>query len=408
LSRKIKKIWPWFFNYGLAVSCVAAPLVLAFVGFNGALVRLTPDIAKKIEVTYVPADPTAIGAKTKTTSAPATANVTDTEKSRSEQKPADTSDAVTADPKLFLRGLHYRGEAQYAAGSAFIYLASTAVLVFSIVIVCQRLEWQCWVSSFVLFLIIGYVIAYCLPKPRGRELVVESLLTKAELFPTMKLDGVEPRLTGEIASSLVSFNTIAALVPVGMLLMALAALSIRHSPSIPDRADLMLRRNCLRVALALGSTLFVIGVLANKALVDWPLSLVSVPQQVALQPIADAVTLQLGTMGTIAIVAAFTPAMVAWWLDVKIYEEDRARKEAKKKEKQKNKSTQTSTPFQPEAQGATDGSKDDADSSAEKQAAEFAFAPLSAITAIIAALAPLLASPFVDTLKSVAVAFSGK
>jgi hypothetical protein len=391
LPREIKKLSPWFLNYGLAIGCVVAPLVLAFIGFNGALVWLTPDIAKKIEatITYVPAEPTAIGATTKTISAP------DAEKSRSEQKPSDTGNTVTADPNLFLRALHYRGEAQYAAGSAFIYLASAAVLAFSLVIVYQRLKLQCWVSSLVVFSIIGYVIAYCAPKPRGRELVVEGLLTKAELFPTMQLDGVKAPLTGHIASSLVSFNTIAALVPVGMLLMALAALSIRDTPSIPAQADLMLRRNCLRVALALGSTLFVIGVLANKALVAWPLSLVSAPQQLALQPIADAVTLQLGAMGTIAIVAAFTPAMVAWWLDVKIYEEDRAKKEAEKK-------------ANPEPQRATDESKDDADSSPEKQAAEFAFAPLSAITAIIAALAPLLASPFVDTLKSVALALSGK
>jgi hypothetical protein len=395
LPREIKEISPWFLNYGLAICCVAAPLALAFIGFNAALLWLTPDIAKKIEVTatYVPAEPTAIGATTKMISAPT--NATDAEKSRSEQKPSDTGNAVTADPKFFLRALHYRGEAQYASASAFIYLASAAVLMFSLVIVYQRLKLRCWVSSLVVFSIIGYAIAYCLPKPRGRELVVEGLLTKAELFPTIKLDGVRPPLTGEIASSLVSFNTIAALVPVGMLLMALAALSIRDSPSIPARTDLMQRRNCLRVALALGSTLFVIGVLANKALVGWPLSLVSAPQQVALQPIADAVTLQLGTMGTIAIVAAFTPAMVAWWLDVKIYEEDKAQKEAEKKEDS-------------EAQRAIDASEVDADSSSEKQAAEFAFAPLSAITAIVAALAPLLASPFVDTLKSVAVALSGK
>jgi hypothetical protein len=51
---------------------------------------------------------------------------------------------------------------------------------------------------------------------------------------------------------------------------------------------------------------------------------------------------------------------------------------------------------------------DDSASLKAGAASEFAFAPMSMISGIVAALAPLLASPFVDTLKSVLSVFGGK
>jgi len=234
--------------------------------------------------------------------------------------------------------------------------------------------------------------------------VVENLLNQAELFPTMKLDDSPVRLTGDIVSTLVSVNTIAALVPVGMLLVALAALSVRDTDTIPKTADLMLRRTCLRLALALGSALFVIGVIANKVLVQWPLSLVSEPQGLALQPVADSVIMQLGTMGTIAIIAAFAPALAAWWLDVQIYEGDKAAKADATNVAQKVRLNPVPNAAQPAKAAPQDNDSD----SSKASSSEFAFAPLSIVSGIIASLAPLLASPFADTLKSVLSVFAGK
>lgn len=406
MPRLIQDLSRWFRSCGLAVCCVAAPLLLAFLGFNCALYWLTPNIAQQIRIEYAPAQPTAdedakppAGATTGNATAPATSTTLPSGRATEPVKPqagqkAAKAEPATADPALFLRGLEYRGEAQYAMGSALIYLASAAVLVFSLVIVNQRLEVMTWVYALCAFIVTGSIIAFCLPKPRGRELVVENLLTQAASFPTMKLEGIAAPATGKIVSSLVSFNTFAALVPVGMLLMALAALSIRDLSSTPTRADLMLRRNCLRIALGLGSVLFVIGVLANKELVDWPLSLVTESQRLALQPIADAVTLQLGTMGTIAILAAFGPAITAWWLDVQIYEDNVAEKAKKAKAEANLIPKPGYEPADP-----------DANSSVETKS-EFAFAPLSLISGIVAALAPLLASPFADALKSVLGVFA--
>ena len=348
------------------------------------------------------------------------------EPAKSQAAPESTSGSseVVADATLFLRGLSYHGEAQYAAASAFIYLASTAVLLFSLTIVYLRWNLLACIASLIFFGGIADYLAFDFHKPRGRELVVENLLNRAEYFPTMRLDKVPP-CTGNIVSDLVSYNTIAALVPVGVLLVALALLAVRD-PN-PERADLTLRRTCLRIALGLGSALFVIGVLANKELVQWPLSLVSESQQLALQPIADSVTLQLGAMGTIAIVAAFAPALTAWWLDVLVFEANEAKAaKAANEAKEAKLKARTGDGKEPNRGGGFLGylcslfcfwrakpsalptPPADADLSAKKSASEFAFAPLSMISGIIAALAPLLASPFVDALKSVLAAVGGK
>ena len=432
MAGDVAQLPDWARRYGLALCCVVAPLVLALASFNGVLNWLTPDIAQKIDIHYVlntpkpdankattqksDAPPAARGADAspavKAGSNAASENGTAQLKSSAAATVPPTQAAATAeaapDPALTLRALQYGGEARYATASAFIYLASAAVLLFSLVIVYQRLKWKCLLSSLTVFVILGYAIAFISPKPRGRELVVENLLNAVEASPIMRVNHFTAPKTGDMVSLLVSINTIAALVPVGMLLMALAALSIRDignggdAQPKPDPDDLRLRRNCLRIALGLGSALFVIGVLADKTLVDWPLSLVIESQKAALQPIADSVTLQLGTMGTIAIIAAFAPAIVAWWLDVQNY---RASVTIKKKD---GDVAPVGSESAPSTQTALETPNDNGQSDAQQANDEFVFAPISTISGIIAALAPLLASPFIDTLKSVLLEVGGK
>jgi Na+/melibiose symporter-like transporter len=86
-------------------------------------------------------------------------------------------------------------------------------------------------------------------------------------------------------------------------------------------------------------------------------------------------TMQLGATGTIALVAAFAPAIIAWQLDVAAYNER-----------------------SPKQEGGAAVAMD----------INLVFAPMSLITSIVAVFAPLLASPFANALQSILGAVGGK
>jgi hypothetical protein len=160
-----------------------------------------------------------------------------------------------------------------------------------------------------------------------------------------------------------------------LILAALYALSIRPPRDELDLGDLKHRLTAIRCALGLGSAILVLAVLSSRTLLGWPLQLLTEPYRKALLPIADALTMQLGATSTIALVAAFAPAIIAWQLDVAAYNERPAKQEG-------------------DAAMAMD--------------ANLVFAPMSLITSIVAVLAPLLASPFVNALQSILGAIGGK
>lgn len=393
MSREIEQVLKWARRYGLALCCVIAPIVLALGPFGvvlGLFMPDTPDM-REIPSVYAPAQPKPIA--------------NDKAEAKSASSPSSAAEQATPDPALFLIGLQYQGKVRYVTASAFIYLISAAVLAFSFVIVYRRFKWKCLLASFTVVLVLDCIVTFILSTLYGhrllygRELVVDKVLKAAESFPTIKQPSGTSLITSSKVLCLISVNTFVGLVAVGMLLMALAVLSIPGGLSKLDctelelRTELNLRRNCLRVALGLGSALFVISVLANKALVGWALSLVSDSQRLALQPVADVVTLQLGTMGTIAIIAAFAPAITAWWLDKELY-----------RDKFRNNTASGKAEPEPELEhkphDATEPREKDAKSSEPKATDEFSFASLATISAVIAALAPLLASPFVNTLMS--------
>jgi hypothetical protein len=180
------------------------------------------------------------------------------------------------------------------------------------------------------------------------------------------------------------------------------------------------------MGLGLGSTFLVVGVLAQKALMAWPLALIDKDQAAGLQPLADALTLQLGAQGTMGLIAAFGPAIAAWYLDVLALRRKTHSVGGVAKQK---------SPAQPSIESRIEETLEYASISpaeelhlrvtelrqeappaagAAKQAppprqsvdrpddeSSLVFAPISTIAGLLAVLAPILASPFVDALKSI-------
>jgi hypothetical protein len=72
--------------------------------------------------------------------------------------------------------------------------------------------------------------------------------------------------------------------------------------------DLKGRLRVIRLALILVSMILVLYVIVGKLLLQWPLSLLVEPQQLALQRLIDAVISYWGAIATIALLTIFTPA----------------------------------------------------------------------------------------------------
>ena len=431
-------------RYGLAVCCVVAPIAFALVGVYFADKHLGPAaLAMPLPYHAAQAGDGSVPSKNPKleNNAPSVPAAGIPAIAPSEKSPgagdAATAQNVTGLPpnaqkpnsdalKFWTIGLQYRGRITYAVASAFIFLISGVVFLFGVSVVADRIKW--WTLAVVaLFAGVGYFCSGPTLTPPGRALVVENLLNFADGFPPYK--GVLQN-TGDLTISLVKFNTVVSLWSIGIFLWALAVLSLRPESKELDQGELQGRLKWLRVALGLGSTFLVIGVLAQKALMDWPLSLIDKDQAAGLRMLADALTLQVGAQGTIALIAAFGPAITAWNLDVGEWRRQRAKEAQTAQKAQQAKEAQraeeeTQRPKERRADelgwrrwSTTEASRippleeqpapvvkqnspqrqSDADDAKGNDGLEFA--PMSMIASVFAVLAPLLASPFVDALKS--------
>jgi len=260
------------------------------------------------------------------------------------------------DVKLLFPARDISGRIRYAAISALLCLVSVGAFVFGAVVVAHCHGPRALAIAFVL--VLPAPIAFGFSEPafeRARPLVVESILKAADLNGSYSPMAVKDWSTPKTIIWLVRFNTVVALLGVGMLLMALYVTSIRACAAALTLQDLRKRREIARWVLGLGSAILVVAVIASEILVDWPPSLLASSQQLALKPIADAINLLLGVIGTIALLAAFAPAIAAFTLDVRRY--------------------RVYTPVR----GGPAGD-------------ELGFAPVSSVTGLIVAFAPLLAS----------------
>lgn len=286
---------------------------------------------------------------------------------------------VIPDATMFLPARDYAGRVAYAIASAFLVIVALATFVFSAAVVfrffpCRKWKWPGVIGAVVVWAAVSWWLAASFSNVHGRYLVVRDLLNAADSFTGLapfvtKRHGL-PFPTGQLLEILIFADTLVALIPIGMLLTALALLTWLPPERLTE-ATLTSRRFLLRCLLWFASASFVMGVLCNKALVEWPLTLVATSQAVALTPIADSLVLQFGALGTAAIFLAFAPAVAVWMLDVNALP-------------------------RPAQTGHANAARADT----------LQFAPPAIITSIVAVVAPLLASPVADSLRSVLGAIS--
>jgi hypothetical protein len=267
---------------------------------------------------------------------------------------------------------------RYVVASAFLFAASLAAFCFGAAVVVRRRRslpvWAPWAAIAVFASFAFWLTFHSAGFERIRPLIVEAILRAS--------DDKQAWHTADRVLFLVRFNTWVALVAVGTLLAALYAASVRAVDREPDLDDLLRRREIAHWVLGFGSTLLVIAVFASEILVDWPASLLAKPQQAALKPLGEALTLLLGAVGTIALFAAMAPALAAYVLDVRRY---RARTTVWFVEPEPRPAAQPSLPAKKPAQPADDA---------------LGFAPVPVISAVVAAFAPLLASSLLQVMKT--------
>jgi hypothetical protein len=291
-----KSVRDWLRTHWLAACCILAPLIFAFWAPDQAASFLVSG-AHKIKVPY--------------------------------QFPS------VADVSLFAHDL--RGRTLYAIASAFLYLASASAVLFGFVVVLRRNGALIAFLALLFFAVLGWVVApHATAMEDLRPLVVERILYAASLQPdarllastgndvsvfatlVLRLFRVD-QVPGATALGLLRLNTVIGLISVGMLLSALASVSVLRSEEEWTREqriqDLRSRRMIIRLVLALGSVVLVVAVIASMLLIEWPTSLLIGSQRIAIAPLGEALNLLFAASGTLGLIAAIGPALIAYLLD---------------------------------------------------------------------------------------------
>src|SRR6266700_698486 len=272
---EIERRWAWrkpfASRYGLAVLCVAGPLIFGSVAPDLALRYLMPGTPHTLVALLPHAPPDATGSRfdfrpdvsAKSDRAAATSGAS------SKDRGAEETDEIVARDRNTLFGARdIGGRVRYVVASAFLCAVSIAAFGYGAAVVVRRRgrlpPWGPW-AVFGGFALLSIWLAFnSAGFERIRPLIVESILEAA--------DAKQAWQTASRALVLVRINTWVALVAVGTLLTAL-----------------------------------------------YTASLLAKSQQAALKPMGEALTLLLGEMGTIALFAAMAPALAAFMLDVHRY-----------------------------------------------------------------------------------------
>lgn len=259
----------------------------------------------------------------------------------------------------------------YAATSGVLYLVSAATLLLGGAIVFRRSKVLLLVGLVVSIVLAWEVTVVRTAYANAGQTFLRVLLDQADqnadvfkpLFDAYK----DPALfkISKAIRVIIDINTFVGLLAVGIALLAFAVLCGPEEK--PSLATLEERKANLQRMIALSSAILVVATFASKVVMDWPLGLIVAAQAEALKPLANALTSHLGMTGTIALFAAAAPALTGWYQDVKRYRADPA--------------------------NTAGGQKQDAD--------KLEFGVSSAVTSIIAILAPALTSPLFASFKAI-------
>jgi hypothetical protein len=388
------KVETFFRRWGLAIACLAGPLLLG-VFANGFLVnwmnsgsepcaitrqisfsligesgpstlKLSAEDTKQCDEAVAkhfaeaaPMPPAAAPQPTPpaTTKAPSPAPATSNSGAAGDKPP----------PQLTILANHIAGRLNVAYAYAFLLLVSFLAFVFGSGVLIYKRGWGTWLAVTLVFAGISGGIAFL--DLRGeimRGFVADNILLRADTNVLLQFMPATENLR-----SLIKFGLCFGYLSVGLILVALFLASIRWEEQATLQG-LKERLFIIRAGLILGSAILVVVVLASRAVFDWPLSLLVEADRKALAPASDALVRKWGAIGSISLIAAFLPAIGAWYLDRATY---RSAPHPKKK--------------------------------ADKplpDAGELEIAPWGTVTSIIAVLAPIIASPIFDAFKSLAAA----
>lgn len=390
-------------RYALALCCVIAPLLLGYWAPNFAASYVFP------KLTGAPFDYVFVEALQPSAPTPAASNVTDDQKKAFAEQQENFRKQQEQIQNAGRFADTYSGRYAYVAASGFLYLVSfAALLVAGAVIYRSGRFWLLGVCAIV-FVVLAYGVARVdTAYEAGATTILKNLLNATDTdkafgaLTTARKQELKDFATGTAAENLIFANTLIALIPVGFLLAAFAVVAVRDDRSLetppaelaaatPEekaaileeqaamaatledmQASLVYRKTAITALLALSSMILFVAVVASKLLIDWPLKLVFLKQREVLKPIADALTTHLGATGSIGLLAAATPAVAAWMLDG-----DRHREAAIKLAKVKKE-----PPPPPPS--------------------ELEFKAIPVITNVLIVVAPLLAGPIAELVKTLA------
>jgi hypothetical protein len=353
---------PFLNRYALAVACVAAPFLFGLWPSSVTVAWLmAPSHVERIQLDYRLRDQPATrplggsGAGQKT--------------EQGEAAPAPTKGDARPDPavRFELVAQHFSGLVNFGLTSGFLYFVCAAAFVVSGVIVQRRLGGRMLALVTAAFAVVAALETWLVMFHQQRRiLVMDNILQLADRNDLLRHIPVADRMV-----ELLAFNIFVSMFTVGLLLTALGAASVRCGASV-DRTDLEDRLFVIRATMVLASALLVVGVLQAKALVEWPISLLVEAERKALDPAGDAIPRLWAGSASVALLAAFLPGISAWYLDRRDYRAGHP------------------------------------GSGAEAQSDGLDIAPLSTVTAILAVLAPVVASPILDAAKSLVSAVGTK
>jgi len=437
-------------RYGLASACLAAPIFAFLAVFGPISVLMQPARIDCISLGYQFRDHDA--PKTKTDSAPgeksdgtkaATPALPKAEPAKGagdtawpigspaacENKPDASPPAkpqhLSTDPsvKLDLVARHFSGIIGFGIGTAMLWIASVALFAFAAGVILTlkddgrrnvagtvfgpAVSPGCFFMGTVvvtgIFAAAGAIIFR--QTPQLQLLVFKNVFDIADAHPWVE----QMKISAHVLD-FVTLNIFFGIWAVGMWQWALFCAAVR--PLVPDNptkellpalSDYLIdRMSVIRTGVIVASILLVINVVTTKALVDWPLSLLTDDARQALAPAGNIIVQQWGVLGTLALIAAVAPAIIAWHLDRQDY---RARRlEA---------ANGNTPPPAATGAGATKSGAAEADAgkppakpgqgkSDDAQPADDGLEVklVSMITSVVALLAPMIASPLLSGLQS--------